>query len=63
MKNPQLTSTRMKGPICLIFGEYLMGIRFVFGGCLDGVLKVSGRCLVGVWKVSEKFWNMSSQGK
>ena len=69
-ENPHLACTRRNDPLCLNFGECLVGVwRFfencleavwwVSERCLEGVLRVSGRCLEGVLRVSgEYLWDV-----
>ena len=51
-RNPHLASSRRIDPLCLNFGDCLVGVWRVYGNCLEGVWQVSGGCLVGVWRVS-----------
>ena len=50
--NPHLAFNRGNGPICLDFGDCLLGVWRVFGNCLEGVWQVSVGCLIGVLRVS-----------
>ena len=47
-RNQHLASSRRIDPICLNFGDRLVGVWRVYGYCLEGVWRVFGGCLEGV---------------
>ena len=64
-RNPHLASSRRIDPICLNFGDrlvgvwrvygyFLEGVCWVSGGCLEGALRMYEMCLNGVWRVSKE---------